>query len=228
MKREHEAHEINEKESQNKGKPAEVERNSGIRYLGFSKEQLILVLLVLASSLIIGFLLTGYSANAQREYSVNVQSNLEFAQFTKLSNAITDSCTYMGDKAAIYNYVDSQPNAAYFQGSCCSPMDWNHYQQQIAGLKDYSGITALPQNPYNVSVAQVKQLLDYYENITLNASQNATFNQAALLTDDKSWCCCQCWAWYAHAGMAKYLIEYQNFNVSQIVQVTNLEDCCGG
>ena len=156
------------------------------------------------------------------------QSGAEFAQFTALSHATTDQCAYLGDKAAIYNSVSSQPNGTYFQGSCCSPMDWNHYQQQIAGLKNYSNISAIPQDPYNVSVAHVKQLLDYYDNITLNPSQNATFNQAAPLTDDKGWCCCQCWAWYAHAGLAKYLIKYHNFNVSQIVQVTNLEDCCGG
>ncbi len=150
------------------------------------------------------------------------------AQFTALSHATTDQCAYLGDQAAIYNSVDSQPNGAYFQGSCCSPMDWNHYQQQIAGLKNYSDIPAIPQNPYNVSVVQVKQLLGYYDNITLNASQNATFNQAAPLTQDQSWCCCQCWAWYAHAGLAKYLIKNYNYNVSQIVTVTNLEDCCGG
>ncbi len=161
-------------------------------------------------------------------HTMSAQSSPEMAQFTALSSATSDQCAYLGNQAAIYNSVDSQPNSAYFQGSCCSPMDWNHYQQQIAGLKNYSGIPAIPQNPYNVSVVQVKQLLGYYKNITLNASQNATFNQAAPLTQDKSWCCCQCWAWYAHAGLAKYLIKNYNYNVSQIVTVTNLEDCCGG
>ena len=160
--------------------------------------------------------------------TVSAQSIPKSAQFTALSHATSDQCAYLGNQAAIYNSIDSQPNGTYFQGSCCSPMDWNHYQQQIAGLKNYSDIPAIPQNPYNVSVVQVKQLLGYYENITLNTSQNATFNQAASLTQDTSWCCCQCWAWYAHAGLAKYLIKYHNFNVSQIVQVTNLEDCCGG
>ena len=165
-------------------------------------------------------LLSGHSASAQ--------SAPEFAQFTALSSATSDQCAYLGNKAAIYATVDSQPNNAYFQGSCCSPMDWNHYQQQIAGLKNYSNISAIPQNPYNVSVSQVKQMLSYYDNITLNQSQNATFNQAASLTTDKSWCCCQCWAWYAHAGLAKYMIKNYNYNVSQVVTLINLEDCCGG
>ena len=161
-------------------------------------------------------------------HTVNAQSSPELAQFTALSHATSDQCANLGNKAAIYSNISSMSNNTYFQGSCCSPMDWNHYQQQITGLKNYSNIPAIPQNPYNVSIVQVKQLLGYYNNITLNTSQNATFNQAAPLTQDKSWCCCQCWAWYAHAGLAKYLIKYHNFNVSQIVQVTNLEDCCGG
>lgn len=164
--------------------------------------------------------LTGHTATAQ--------SGPELAQFTVLSHATTDQCAYLGDKAAIYKSVDSQANNTYFQGSCCSPMVYNHYTQQIAGLKNYSNISAVPQNPYNVSVGQVKQLFGYYNNITLNQSQNAIFNQAALLTQDKSWCCCQCWAWYAHAGLAKYMIKNYNYNVSQVVTLINLEECCGG
>ena len=160
--------------------------------------------------------------------TVSAQSTPESAQFTALSHATTDQCAYLGDKAAIYNSITAMSNDTYFQGSCCSPMDWTHYQQQIAGLKNYSNIAAIPQNPYNVSVGQVKQMLGYYTNITLNQSQNVTFNQAASLTQDKSWCCCQCWAWYAHAGLAKYMIKNYNYNVSQVVTLINLEDCCGG
>lgn len=181
---------------------------------------LITVIAFIAAIVIALAFLTGHTATAQ--------SSPEFAQFTTLSHATTDQCAYLGDKAAIYNDVDSQPNGTYFQGSCCSPMDWNHYQQQIAGLKNYSNISAVPQNPYNVSVGQIKQMLGYYDSIVLTQSQNATFNQAASLTNDKSWCCCQCWAWYAHAGLAKYMIKNYNYNVSQVVTLINLEDCCGG
>ena len=160
--------------------------------------------------------------------TVTAQSSPQLAQFTALSHATSDQCAYLGDKAAIYSNINMMPNDTYFQGSCCSPMDYNHYVQQLTDLKNYSNIPAIPQNPYNVSVGQVKQMLGYYDNITLNQSQNATFTQAASLTDDKSWCCCQCWAWYAHAGLAKYLIKNYNYNVSQVVAITNLEDCCGG
>ena len=95
-------------------------------------------------------------------HTVAAQSSPELAQFTALSHATSDQCAYLGDKAAIYSSVDSEMNNTYYQGSCCSPMDYNHYAQQIAGLKNYSSISAVPQNPYNVSVGQIKQMLGYY------------------------------------------------------------------
>ena len=160
--------------------------------------------------------------------TASAQSSPQLAQFTALSHATSDQCAYLGNQAAIYNNINMMPNDTYFQGSCCSPMDYNHYTQQITDLKNYSSISAIPQNPYNVSVAQVKQLLGYYTNITLNQSQSATFNQAMPLMQDKSWCCCQCWAWYAHAGLGKYLIKYYNYNATQVARIMDLEDCCGG
>ena len=182
---------------------------------------LILAMVIVAIAVAVSFIfLTGHTASAQ--------SSPGLATFTALSHATSDQCAYLGDKAAIYSNINMMSNDTYFQGSCCSPMDYNHYSQQIAGLKNYSNISAIPQNPYNVSIGQVKQMLGYYDNITLNQSQNATFNQAASLTDDKSWCCCQCWAWYAHAGLAKYMIKNYNYNVSQVVTLINLEACCGG
>lgn len=151
------------------------------------------------------------------------------ARFDALSSATSDQCAYLGNKGAIYKSVNLQSSATYFQGSCCSPMNFVHYSQQVTELKaNYSGISAIPQDPYNVSVAQVKQMLNYYDNITLNQSQMATFNQVSMLTADKGWCCCQCWAWYAHAGLAKYLIKNYNFGASQIAHIIDLEDCCGG
>ncbi len=185
-------------------------------------------LIPLISALAIAVVITFALISSAGQTPISAANSPELSAFSTLSQSTSDQCAYLGDLTAIQNYVASQSNTAYFQGSCCTPMDWNHYQQQIAGLKNYSNISQIPQNPYNVSVGQVKQMLGYYDNITLNQSQTNTFNQAAALTTDKGWCCCQCWAWYTHAGLAKYLIKYHDFNVSQIVQVTNLEDCCGG
>ena len=186
----------------------------------------IAALLIIAAGGI--FFISAQSVSSPGTLSQNSNSTELQVRVAALSRATSDQCSYLGDKQAIYASVMSQPNSTYFQGSCCSPMVFSHYVQQIGGLKNYSDIAMVPPDPYNVSVGQVKRMLNYYDNITLNQTQNATFNEAAPLTQDKSWCCCQCWAWYAHAGLAKYLIKNYNFNVSQVVTVINLEDCCGG
>ena len=162
------------------------------------------------------------SSGSSGTLSQNRTSAALQVRFATLSRATSDQCAYLGDKQAIYGSVMSQPNGTYFQGSCCSPMVLSHYIQQIEELKNYSDIAMIPPDPYNVSVGHIKQMLNYYDNITLNQSQNATFNEAAPMTQDKSWCCCQCWAWYAHAGLAKYLIKYYNFNATQVAHIMDL------
>ena len=178
-------------------------------------------IIVIIAAFVILFILPSKPVQAQSSPQLQVR-------FNALSHATSDQCAYLGNKAAIYSSVNSQINSTYFQGSCCSPMDFNHYSKQIASLKNYSNISAIPHDPYNVSVEQVKQMLGYYDSIILNQSQNATFTQAASLTQDKGWCCCQCWAWYAHAGLAKYVIKNYKFNATQVATVIDLEDCCGG
>lgn len=77
--------------------------------------------------------------------SVQAQSSPQLqVRFNALSHATSDQCAYLGNKAAIYSSINSQMNGTYFQGSCCSPMDFKHYSQQIAGLKNYSNISAIP------------------------------------------------------------------------------------
>ena len=148
--------------------------------------------------------------------------------FVKLAAAHTDVCRDLGDKAAIESYMNSLPNNARLQGSCCNPMVLNKFVSQIKGLKQYSGIPQIPKDPYDVSAASAKQMLGYYDSIYLTNAQQSTYNSAKSKTDDQGWCCCQCWAWYTHAGLAKYLISEHNFTTQQVIAVTNLEDCCGG
>ncbi len=153
--------------------------------------------------------------------------NMQF-RFGTLSQAHTDSCANLGNKPAIYATMAKMPKGSYLQGSCCSPMDFAHYQRQIAALKAYASIPQIPADPYNISASLANSLLQYDQSITLTPSQQATYNQVSGLTDDHGWCCCQCWAWYAHSGLAKYLITARQYSVAQLVAVTNLEDCCGG
>ena len=149
-------------------------------------------------------------------------------RFATLSQATTDSCAHLGNKPAIYAAMANMPPDSYLQGSCCSAMDFQHYRRQVAELRAYAGISTIPADPYNVPVALVESLLQDEQTIALTVSQQVIYDQAARMTDDHGWCCCQCWAWYAHAGLAKYLITAHGFSAAQAVAVMNLEDCCGG
>ncbi len=149
-------------------------------------------------------------------------------RFSVLSKANTDYCANIGNRPAIDADMAQMAQESYLQGSCCSPMDRTRYEQQIHALKAYAHIAQIPTDPYNVPVSLAKTLLHYDQSIQLTAAQQATYNQAATMTNDHGWCCCQCWAWYVHSGLAKYLITTQHFSAVQVVAVINEEDCCGG
>lgn len=153
-----------------------------------------------------------------------VTLNLQ-AKFGILGQATSDMCT--SGYAQSSAFLNSQSNNAYLQGSCCYPMVYSHYVQQINGLKAYSNISLIPPDPYNVSVSSVKQMFAH-SGIPLNAAQNATFTQTLQLSKE-GLCCCQCWAWYFHEGLVKYLIiSNYNLSPSSLSNLLNLEDCCGG
>ena len=147
--------------------------------------------------------------------------------FTLLAAARTDVCQDMGDKTAIDKYMNDLPAGSRLQGSCCSRMNLTKYVSQIQGLKAYADIPQIPPDPYDVSATSAQQMLGFY-NITLTPAEQRVYDSAASRTDDNGWCCCQCWAWYTHAGLAKYLITRHDYSAHQVAAVVNLEDCCGG
>ena len=53
----------------------------------------------------------------------------------------------------------SYSDSTRIQGACCNPMDMVTYQQQVRGLHDFAGVTAIPSDPYDVPAALAKQLL---------------------------------------------------------------------
>lgn len=155
--------------------------------------------------------------------SANIQQ-----RFDTLNQAHTDFCANIGNQPAIDAAMAHMPPGSYLQGSCCSAMDFQHYQQQIAALKVYASIRQIPADPYNMPASLVNSLLQDDQTIALTPAQQTVYNRAASMTQDHGWCCCQCWAWYAHSGLAKYLITAHNFSAAQVATVTDLEDCCGG
>ncbi|MHB8567121.1 MAG: hypothetical protein ACYC9U_08495 [Nitrososphaerales archaeon] len=158
-----------------------------------------------------------------RDATTTQVENLQ-ARFGILSQATSDVCISGYGQSS--SFLKSQSNGAYLQGSCCYPMVYSHYEQQIGGLKAYSNIPVIPPDPYNVSVSLVKQMFSL-ANIPLDPQQNATFTQTLQLSKE-GLCCCQCWAWYFHEGLVKYLITNYNWTPSSLSNLLALEDCCGG
>lgn len=165
------------------------------------------------------------SGNSPSTLDPNIFSAIA-SNFRALSQAHTDVCAYLGDYQANSNYISSLADNFYLQGSCCSPMDYTHYVSQINGLKNYSNIPTIPRDPYNVSAPLAKQMLSYAA-MALTPAQQAAYD-GALQTSKEGPCCCQCWAWYAHEGLAKDLISQYGWNAQQIADIWSLEDCCGG
>jgi hypothetical protein len=149
-------------------------------------------------------------------------------QFAVLSAADTDVCRDLGDVAAIERYVAALPDGSHMQGSCCSPMDLGHFAAQLRALRAYAADPAIPADPYDISKIQAEQMLGFYDTVQLDASEQAVYAAAQSETTDHGWCCCQCWAWYTHAGLAKHLISQRSFDAQQTAYVIDLEDCCGG
>lgn len=162
------------------------------------------------------FLLPWKTGNTIKEVSA-----LE-TKFNQLSNANSNSC------GGTFTYVDSMPDEARIQGSCCSAMEFHSYVEQVEGLKKYAKYEKIPPDPYDVSASLAKELLDYQKSIILTESQQEIYNRAMKLSHEGGPCCCKCWHWYAYEGLAKYLIVNEGFTAEQIADVWNLSDACGG
>ena len=143
------------------------------------------------------------------------------AKFAMLSNAHTSLC-------AGPSFIDSMDDNDRLQGSCCSPMDFHMYVEQVEGLKKYSNIDVIPSDPYDIPVSLARRLLGYDKTITLTPEQQMVYDQAMQMSHEGGPCCCKCWRWYAFEGQAKYLITQYDFTAEQIAEVWDLEDGCGG
>ena len=171
---------------------------------------LVLALLTVASVYFVSSYATVQSNNAYD--SLNLSS-----RFAVLSQAHTNLC-------ALPTFIDSLSNDSYLQSSCCTYMNFTSYVEQMNALRNYSGVSAVPQDPYNISVSLAKRLLGY-QNLPLTPAQQDVFDSAMQMSQP---CCCHCWRWFAFTGQAKYLIVNYNFDAAQIAKVWGLEDGCGG
>ncbi len=142
-------------------------------------------------------------------------------KFAILSSARTNLCSGPG-------FVQGKSEEERLQGSCCSAMDFHRYSEQVEGLKKYTGVDAIPPDPYDIPVPLANRLLGYQKTISLTPEQQEIYEEAVELSHEGGPCCCKCWRWYAFEGLAKYLITEHGFGSGQIAEVWDLEDGCGG
>ena len=124
--------------------------------------------------------------------------------------------------------VEAMSDDARVQGSCCSPMDFHHYQEQVEALKKYADIAEIPSDPYDVPVSLAKQLFEYDKTIQLTSDEQTVYDQATQLAEEHGPCCCRCWRWFAFEGQAKYLITELDWSAQQVAELWDIEDGCGG
>jgi hypothetical protein len=70
-----------------------------------------------------------------------------------------------GNSSCSRSFRDSiadMPADARLQGSCCSEMDLHRYSEQVAGLKQYSDISEIPPDPYDVTAPLARKLILAY------------------------------------------------------------------
>jgi hypothetical protein len=144
------------------------------------------------------------------------------AAFTYLAAQTSNNCSLQPAT------VKSYPNNARIQGSCCSPMDWDRYREQVRDLRRYRAIAAIPADPYDVSAVLAKTLFAYRDAIHLTAAQQRVYGRAMAITPEKGPCCCKCWRWHAFAGLSNYLIARKYFSAQEVARVITLVDGCGG
>ena len=176
---------------------------------------------IVISLILLAFLVVFKERSMSTSNEISSSSQEMQLRFDLLSNAHTNLCAA---PSAIYTL-----NTDYLQGSCCGPMDFDRYEEQIKEIRKYSYLEDIvPMDPYNVSFSMAEKLLNYDQTITLNPSQQKIYDAAVSMSEDNGPCCCACWRWYAFEGQAKYLITEKGFNASQIAELWGMEDGCGG
>lgn len=175
--------------------------------------QIFLIFSVLAVGLVFALL-----SDKSNEGDLVRHTNVKFVELTKNQNVACFGAN------RIYSMSDSER----LQGSCCSPMSLHRYEEQVEGLKDYSDISQIPTDPYDISVEKAKELLNYKKTIELSDGQQEIYNDAMKMSDEGGPCCCKCWRWDVYEGLAKYLIVIESFTAEQVANVWDLSDGCGG
>ena len=180
----------------------------------------VLTLILFAGVFSLGTKITKVNHPVSSEEKTHLAGSLEKFEF--LSNQRSNKCGLQATN------LDFYPEDGIIQGSCCAAMEIKQYQKQVEGLKKYSNISQIPEDPYDIPVSLAKELFEYQKNIKLTPEQQSIYDEAIKLSHEGGPCCCRCWRWTAFEGQAKYLITKHNFTADQIAGIWDLEDGCGG
>ena len=123
--------------------------------------------------------------------------------------------------------IPSMPAEARLEGSCCSPMDFHRYGEQIQGLKAFAEIELIPPDPYDIPAPLAARLMQLYET-ALTPVQQAAYDYAMQNSNEGGPCCCRCWRWAVYGGLAKHLLRDHSFGGEQVAKIWDLSDGCGG
>lgn len=97
----------------------------------------------------------GQGATARANDLATAGADSPRARFAVLSRAHSNRC---GMPASA---LDAMPAGARLQGSCCFPMDYRSYGNQVRDLKRYATVDVIPKDPYDIPVSLAKRLIAY-------------------------------------------------------------------
>jgi len=181
------------------------------------KNYLLITILVFTGFL--GYLAFSWNGEGAK---VETTDNPLYARFQVLASEGNSSCS-----GAFTDSISSMSDNSHIRGSCCSPMNWHRYKEQIEGLKEFKNIKEIPPDPYDIDAKLAKEMKSHYDD-ELTPEQQKAYDFAMKNSHEKGPCCCKCWRWYVYGGLGKFLIKEKGFSGEQITEVWNLSDGCGG
>lgn len=162
------------------------------------------------------------SSNPDKKQSFSPVKSVLASKFEYLSQNGNSSCS-----SSFRDSISQMPDSDRLRGSCCSPMSWHRYIEQVEGLKKYKNIKEIPSDPYDIEAVLAKNLMVHYD-VKLTSEQQNAYDYAMEHSSEKGPCCCKCWRWYVYGGLGKILIQQYGFTGEQVTEIWNLSDGCGG
>jgi len=181
----------------------------------------LLLLIVAASAVAAPRLLRGHSQQQARSEAISSRDS-DRVRFDFLRRQHSNRC---GMPASALN---AMAPGARLQGSCCFPMDFRSYLNQVRDLKRYAAVALIPKDPYDITAGLAQQLLRYDSHVALSRGQQRQYERAMSMSAEKGPCCCQCWRWNAFRGLSKFLIAHDRWQPRQLAALIGMLDGCGG